>query len=76
MKIKVTLQHNCARAPACKFLYQFNWASRDLWLLGTTECIYKTETYKKDNFEACMHEESGFIFYLKDNLSELERILD
>lgn len=30
-----------------------------------TESIYKTETYEEDNYEAYMHEESGFIFYFE-----------
>lgn len=47
-----------------------------MWLLGTTESIYKTETQGEDNYDDYMHEESGFIlFYLKDNLLEVERIL-
>ena len=46
-----------------------------MWLLGKSESIYKAETHEGDNYEAYMHEELGFIFYLKDNLLELERIL-
>lgn len=46
-----------------------------MWLLGTTESIYKTKTYEEDNYNVYMHEESGFIFYLKDNLQELEGVL-
>ena len=53
------------RAPLCKSLQRFNWASSDRWLLGMTESIYKTETYEEDNYEAYMHEESGFIFYFE-----------
>lgn len=33
--------------------------------MGTFENIYKTETYEEDNYEAYMHEESGFIFYFE-----------
>lgn len=46
-----------------------------MWLLGTTESIYKTETSEEDNYIVHIHEDSGFIFYLKDYLLELLKIL-
>lgn len=45
-----------------------------MWLLRITS-FYKAETYEKDNYDAYMHEESWFLFYLKDNFLEIERIL-
>lgn len=44
-----------------------------MWILGTTESMYRTETPEEDNYIVHVHE--GFIFYLKDYLLELLRIL-
>lgn len=47
-----------------------------MWVLGTTKHIYKTEAYEEDNYDTYMYEESGFIFYLKNNLFDIERFLN